>query len=232
MWCNKKLWNYIKKYPSIELSLWDVHKNKLVQSDSQTNASYEWIILVNFAVISLGIVFSEAFFKTFLFKRAYYTKGKCGMPQSQLQDVTILCMNLVTFSWFTPFISKYVAGISMTGCGWVLCTPGYRREVREQRGSLPPTSKATCWNTWKHTGLQSLLSGLTASNSMICQKQGENLNKWRAIIQIRKTTWYQTSIVRPLTDCKRRSQCCLFWQKPSILRLFDWHVNQPVIHAI
>lgn len=54
---------WYKINPSFELSLWDVHKNKLVQSDSQTNDSYKWIILVNFVVISLGIVFSEAFFK-------------------------------------------------------------------------------------------------------------------------------------------------------------------------
>ncbi len=36
--------------------------NKLVQSDSQTNDSYERIILMNFVVIAIGIVFSEAFF--------------------------------------------------------------------------------------------------------------------------------------------------------------------------
>lgn len=53
----KKMWNDINQHSSIELSLWDVHKNKLVQSDSQTNDYFnELVLCLPLELIFRGIV--------------------------------------------------------------------------------------------------------------------------------------------------------------------------------
>lgn len=72
-----------------------------------------------------------------------------------------------------------------SGCGWAPCFHGYQRAAMRVRGSLRPSSRETCWNTWRRTVRQSSRCGSGESESTTCRRPGKReacAAKWWRVV--------------------------------------------------